>query len=96
MKYFTLIAILLFVNFYCPLAKGQSYDGVPVTLTNYTFNNNNVKSGKLTGLVFSQEKNIALSGKDAKWLFIKDNSVFIKSKFAKAALKEKKINLQSF
>jgi hypothetical protein len=87
MKYSTLIALFLLVNFYSPIAKGQqSYDKVPVTLTNYTFNSNKVKSGNLTGLVFPKEKNITLSGKDAKWLFIKDHSVFIKSKFAKAAL----------
>jgi beta-glucanase (GH16 family)/glycerophosphoryl diester phosphodiesterase len=95
MKYSTLIALFLLVNFYSPIAKGQqSYDKVPVTLTNYTFNSNKVKSGNLTGLVFPKEKNITLSGKDAKWLFIKDHSVFIKSKFAKAALKEKKINFK--
>lgn len=92
MRYRALISIFLLITVYCPIAKGQSFNEVPVTLANYTFNNDNIKSGKLTGLIFPKEKNITLSAKDAKWLFIKDNSIFIKNQFVKTVLKKKEIN----
>lgn len=92
MKNPALISIFLLITAYCPFAMGQSFKEASVTLTNYTFNVDNLKSGNITGLIFSKEKSVSLLGKDAKWLFIKDNSVFIKKNFIKTALKEKEIN----
>ena len=87
-----LISIFLLISTYCPFAMGQSFNDAPVTLTNYTFNNDHLKSGNLAGMLFPKGKNIALSGEDAKWLFVKDNAVFIKKEFTKAALKKSQIN----
>ncbi len=87
-----LISILLSLIFVCPDAKGQSFNYTPVTLSKYLVSNEDAQSGKITEIILPEETTVTLGGKDAKWLTLKDHSVFIKPKFAKATLKKKEIN----
>ncbi len=92
MRTTALVPMLLMLIFCCPNAMGQHYENATVALTKYTFNRDDLKSGKLAGFILPKEEKVTLAGKDAKWLSVKDNSIFIKEKFAKAALKKKEIN----
>ena len=91
------VAPLLFFVFMmacCPAAMAQLSQETPVSLTRYRFNANDIKSANLAVIIFPKEKNISavtLSGKNKKWLYVKDDSIFIKRRYIKKALSKKQI-----
>ena len=74
-----------------PGVTGQTLSSGELALSKYTFDKN-ITDGSLTDIISSKEKNtIYLSGVNAKWLYAKDNSVFIKKQYLKKALSKRQL-----
>ena len=90
MKNLTLILMFFLMAICSPGAMGQSFSDV-LALSRYTFDKN-ISDVSLTDINSSKEENtIYLSGANAKWLYAKDNSVFIKKRYLKKALSKKQL-----
>lgn len=74
--------------------KSQMIPTETFVLSNYIFENN-LKSNLLTSIVPLSEKKFiyVLSGKNAEWLQLKENNVFVKDKFQKKVSQQKQIEL---
>ena len=85
--------ILLSNNF--SFANGSLQNDFPVSLSKYTFNNDDIQSGRLTDLIVAgkQKSTIFLSKNNPEWLFLKGNSICIKKNSSKKALNKKEIKI---
>lgn len=86
-------AIFLFIFCICGCAflKAQPFLIQPFSLEQYTFNAQ-PKNGLLTSVVLPKDNNytINISGKNARWLSVKGNDIYIKNKFVNQANDKKK------
>ena len=67
--------------------KSQAISAETFVLSNYVFENN-LNSQLLTSIIPLSEKKFSyiLSGKNAAWLQLKENDIFVKNKFLKKVL----------
>ena len=93
MKIPVMISAFLLVAICSAFGRVQLLQRDPIVLTKYTFDKGLVNSN-LTDIILPEEKNtIYLSGANAKWLYKKDNSIFVKKKFLKKVLSKKELQL---
>ena len=86
-----MITALLLVTFGSAFGRVQLSKEDPVVLSKYTFDKT-IANNHLTDIIFPGEKNtIYLSGANAKWLYIKDHSIFVKKNFLKKVLSENEL-----
>ncbi|MEO9021876.1 MAG: family 16 glycosylhydrolase [Ginsengibacter sp.] len=91
MKIPVMISAFLLVAFGGVFGRAQLLKEDPIVLSKYTFDKGLVNSN-LTDIILPGEKNtIYLSGANAKWLYTKDNSTFVKKKFLKKVLLKKEL-----
>jgi glycerophosphoryl diester phosphodiesterase len=72
--------------------KSQMISTETFVLSNYIFENN-LKSHSLSSMIPFSEKKLSyfLSGKNAAWLQLKENDIFVKNKFLKTVFNQKQI-----
>jgi glycerophosphoryl diester phosphodiesterase len=90
--------IHILVLFFCLASAGsetkcQIVSTETFALSNYIFENN-LKSNSLTSIVSLSKKKYKyfLSGKNARWLQLKENDIFVKNKFQKKISQQKQID----
>ena len=76
----------------CAFLKAQPFDIRPFSLQDYTFGVQPQKA-LITSLILPEHHNyqVSIAGKNASWLSLKGNNIFIKKKFLQEVIKEKQI-----